>query len=118
MTQPREQRRPATVTLEHRDRVALVTLSRPDRLNAVTPAMVEELHGVLDELARSTRIRVVVLTGAGRGFCAGMDIRGGDGAAEAAGVEDRTQTLAFLTDDLYEGLAAATEKREPRFRNR
>jgi len=64
------------VEFERRDGLAVVTLSRPDRLNAVTPAMVEELIAILDRLATDTATRVVVLTGAGRAFTAGMDIRG------------------------------------------
>lgn len=78
----------STVTVERRGAIALVTLSRPARLNAVTVGMVERLHQVLDELAGSTRIRVVVLTGAGRAFCAGMDITrdpAGESAAGASG---------------------------------
>ncbi|MCW2913462.1 MAG: xylulose kinase [Actinomycetia bacterium] len=66
------------VLFERRDGVAIVTLSRPERLNAVTPALVENLHAILDELMVDTETRLVVLTGAGRGFCAGMDIQGGD----------------------------------------
>jgi enoyl-CoA hydratase len=64
------------IEFERRDGLAMVTLSRPDRLNAVTPAMVEELIAILDRLATDTATRVVVLTGAGRAFTAGMDIRG------------------------------------------
>jgi enoyl-CoA hydratase len=59
-----------------RDGIALVTLNRPERLNALTHAMVAELHGTLDEIARDRDCRVVVLTGAGRGFCAGLDLKG------------------------------------------
>jgi enoyl-CoA hydratase len=66
------------VVFERRDGLAIVTLSRPSRLNAVTPALVEDLHTVLDELAADSSVYVVVLTGAGRGFCSGMDIAGGD----------------------------------------
>jgi enoyl-CoA hydratase/carnithine racemase len=69
------------VAFERRDGLAVITLSRPDRLNAVTPAMGEELIAILDRLATDTATRVVVLTGAGRAFTAGMDIRG-DGADE------------------------------------
>jgi enoyl-CoA hydratase/carnithine racemase len=64
------------VAFERRDGLAIITLSRPERLNAVTPAMGEELIGILDRLATDTATRVVVLTGAGRAFTAGMDIRG------------------------------------------
>jgi len=70
------------IEFERGDGVAVVTLSRPDRLNAVTPAMVEELLSILDRLATDTATRVVVLTGAGRAFTAGMDIRG-EGAGTA-----------------------------------
>lgn len=62
------------------DGVALVTLNRPDKLNAMTSELVESLHTTLDEIADDADIRVVVLTGAGRGFCAGLDL-GGYGTA-------------------------------------
>jgi enoyl-CoA hydratase len=77
--------------VDRRDGVMVVTLARPARLNAVTPGLVEELNAVLDGLMTDTATRVVVLTGEGRGFCAGMDIRAGDpGSAEggAAGQGD------------------------------
>jgi enoyl-CoA hydratase/carnithine racemase len=81
------------IEFERRDGLAVVTLSRPDRLNAVTPAMVEELIAVFDRLATDTATRVVVLTGAGRAFTAGMDIRGdgtgGPSADEASEPEGR-----------------------------
>jgi enoyl-CoA hydratase/carnithine racemase len=54
--------------------VALVTLSRPDKLNAWTPLMSELYQYHLDELDRDTAVRAVVVTGAGRGFCAGGDL--------------------------------------------
>ncbi|GAA4503355.1 enoyl-CoA hydratase [Actinoallomurus oryzae] len=75
----------SAVTFERRDGVAVVTLARPERLNAVTPAMVEELLAILDRLATDVETRVVVLTGAGRAFTAGMDVRGdGLGSGEEA----------------------------------
>lgn len=60
--------------------IALVTLNRPDKLNAMTSELVEMLHDTLDTLADDASVRVVVLTGAGRGFCAGLDL-GGYGTA-------------------------------------
>jgi enoyl-CoA hydratase len=54
-----------------------VTLNRPERLNAMNHELVADLHGVLDEIRADRTIRVVVLTGAGRGFCAGLDIQSG-----------------------------------------
>lgn len=59
-----------------REGIALVTLNRPDKLNAMTSEMVEVLHQSLDEIGRNRDVRVVVLTGAGRGFCAGLDLGG------------------------------------------
>ena len=56
------------------DRVATVTLSRPDRLNAWTATMESELRAAMIEAARDDDVRVIVLTGAGRGFCAGADM--------------------------------------------
>lgn len=64
-----------TLTLERpRPGVAVVTLSRPARLNALTFEMFRELHQVCDEVAAEQDDRVLVLTGAGRGFCAGLDL--------------------------------------------
>lgn len=60
--------------------VAQLTLDRPDRLNAMTAELVSELHRHLDDLATDPDVRVVILTGAGRGFCAGLDL-GGYGTA-------------------------------------
>jgi enoyl-CoA hydratase/carnithine racemase len=58
-----------------RAEVAVVTLNRPDALNALTFALVDELHEALDALDADNSCRVVVLTGAGRGFCAGLDLK-------------------------------------------
>jgi len=57
--------------------VATVTLDRPDRLNAFTVRMQRELCAAFDEIDADDRVRAVVVTGAGRGFCAGADLGGG-----------------------------------------
>jgi enoyl-CoA hydratase len=54
--------------------VRLLMLNRPERLNAMTGELVRDLHAALDEVAADDACRVVVLTGAGRGFCAGLDL--------------------------------------------
>jgi enoyl-CoA hydratase len=56
--------------------VALLTLNRPDRYNAMTVELVGGLHECLDALAVDRAIRVIVLTGAGSGFCGGLDLAG------------------------------------------
>jgi enoyl-CoA hydratase/carnithine racemase len=54
--------------------IGQITLNRPDSLNAVDPLMRLELDALCDEIARNSVVRVVILTGAGRGFCAGGDL--------------------------------------------
>jgi len=54
--------------------VGTLTLNRPDKLNAFAGAMRQEIADAFEELERDTKVRVIVLTGAGRGFCAGADI--------------------------------------------
>lgn len=72
------------------DGIALITLNRPDRLNAMTAELVQSLHDTLDVVARDRGSRVVVMTGAGRGFCAGLDL-GGFGESPMAGGVGRVQ---------------------------
>ncbi|MCA1989433.1 MAG: enoyl-CoA hydratase/isomerase family protein [Desulfarculus sp.] len=64
------------------DGVALVTLHRPERLNAFTPTMREELKQIFSQADQDDRVRVVVVTGAGRAFCAGADLSGGGGTCD------------------------------------
>jgi enoyl-CoA hydratase len=54
--------------------IAVVTLNRPEALNAMTPAMAREFDAALSSIADDPSVRVVVLTGAGRGFCAGAEL--------------------------------------------
>jgi 2-(1,2-epoxy-1,2-dihydrophenyl)acetyl-CoA isomerase len=60
--------------VDRRDGVVTLTLNRPDKLNAITGAMWGELRDVFDEVAASRDDRVLVVTGAGSGFCAGADL--------------------------------------------
>jgi 2-(1,2-epoxy-1,2-dihydrophenyl)acetyl-CoA isomerase len=63
-----------TVLFEQRGAVAVVTLNRPQQLNSFTRRMHEELWAALDRIEAEPAIRCAVLTGAGRGFCAGADL--------------------------------------------
>jgi enoyl-CoA hydratase len=88
---------------EPRPGIALVTLHRPERLNALTWPMIEELHRTLEALAARRELRVVVLTGAGRGFCSGLDVGGDDAVGSVDGVVevyDRQELVASLATRL------------------
>src|SRR3954468_14177921 len=79
------------------DGVAVLTLNRPDRLNAWTQALENRYFDRLDECAANSDVRVIVVTGAGRGFCAGADMEylqtiGSDGIDGARATERRPQT--------------------------
>jgi enoyl-CoA hydratase/carnithine racemase len=82
---------PATTEIRYEtaDSIATVTLHRPDRLNAFTAVMARELVEAFDVADADDGVRVVLLTGAGRGFCAGADLAGGattfDGRRTAGG---------------------------------
>lgn len=78
------------VTIEVRDGVADVRLNRPDKLNALDGAMFRAIAEAGDKVAADRSVRAVVLSGAGRGFCAGLDVEsflggGGGGDDDAAG---------------------------------
>ncbi len=62
------------IRFESTDGIARITLNRPDRLNSFTTRMHEELRDVLSRVANDDGARVLLLTGAGRGFCAGQDL--------------------------------------------
>lgn len=64
----------STLRVSIENRIAHVTLERPDRLNALDPVMLRELLEVLDAIAQDSEVNVLVLTGSGRAFCAGVDL--------------------------------------------
>jgi enoyl-CoA hydratase/carnithine racemase len=72
-----------TIELAVEDGVARLTLNRPDRLNSFTVKMHEEVASALDMIEGDAAIRAMLLTGAGRGFCAGQDL--GDRAVAPGG---------------------------------
>jgi enoyl-CoA hydratase len=79
----------ASVRTNVADAVATITLSRPAALNAITRQMLEELKIALDEIAGSREVRVVILTGEGRAFSAGVDLKAlGQRSLEGGAVGD------------------------------
>jgi len=80
-------------------RVAVLTLNRPERLNAINGAMLSELSAKLVEANRDPDTRCIVLTGAGRGFCSGLDLvevgKGGIGSRERSTGDNRPPRQLF-----------------------
>jgi enoyl-CoA hydratase len=74
--------------------VRLVKLNRPDRLNAITAELCSALHFELDRIAADRSCRVIVITGEGRGFCAGLDLHGYGEAPGNDGTDEARDRLA------------------------
>jgi enoyl-CoA hydratase len=77
----------STVRIERvRPSVDVITLDRPERLNAMNHELVGDLHTALDQVRDDNTCRVAILTGAGRGFCAGLDLKGSGTAPGTQGL--------------------------------
>ncbi len=63
-----------TLLYQINDSVLTITLNRPDKLNALTPTLLRELKVAMEQAGADSQVRVVVVTGAGRGFCSGADL--------------------------------------------
>jgi enoyl-CoA hydratase/carnithine racemase len=93
------------IRYEVQDRIATVTLNRPEHLNAWTDVMAEEVYQATHAASADDNVRVIVLTGAGKAFCAGGDITGFKSdnprqlivhTTSAAGPTTRAAPLTFL----------------------
>ena len=91
------------VLYETRGKVALITLNRPDRLNAWTAELGTAYWNALDEATQDADVHAIVVTGAGRGFCAGADmdllqgIGSGDGSGERGSAPTRDEHQSYTT---------------------
>ena len=65
----------STLIYEKKDRIARITLNRPEVLNAMNAVLSEELAQAVDDIAHDEEVDVLILTGAGRAFCAGRDLK-------------------------------------------
>lgn len=87
------------IHFEKQGPVGILTLNRPERLNAIDHEMLRSLRGFFDERQRDFGTRVLVVTGAGRGFCAGLDLKAsGNEGAWQPGVGPVQDLLTFQED--------------------
>ncbi|MGE0379055.1 MAG: enoyl-CoA hydratase [Planctomycetaceae bacterium] len=82
---------------ESADGIATITLNRPDRLNAITKELEDELFAAMQRAEQADDVRVIVFTGAGRGFCAGADL---EALSWLAGTDWKTADDADLREKL------------------
>ncbi|MDF3309226.1 enoyl-CoA hydratase/isomerase family protein [Rhodococcus sp. NPDC057014] len=98
------------LTEQPRPGILLVRLNRPEALNAMNAEMIGELHRVLARVRDDSTIRAIVLTGAGKAFCAGLDLRGygtPDGAADGEGRPQAGLRVQKHIADLVEAFRGA-----------
>jgi len=76
---------PEQIRIDIQDSIATLTLNRPEKLNAMTGQMGQELEAAYRELDNNDEVRVIVVTGAGRAFCAGADLSSGGNTFDAEG---------------------------------
>jgi methylglutaconyl-CoA hydratase len=93
-----------TVQYEEGTGTAIITLNRPDKRNAITYELLEDVKSALDEAERSARVQVVIVTGAGKAFCAGMDLENLKqltGRTHEQNIKD-SEAMAALFRSVYE----------------
>ena len=98
-----------TILYEVRDGILTITLHRPDRLNAFTGTMMRELIEAFDRSDADDAVRVVIVTGAGRAFCAGADLGPGGGTFDAS----RVDTIDTHRDGGGQTVLRVFESRKP-----
>ena len=93
--------------------ITLVTLNDPDRYNALTPALIDGLADTFASIRKDRSVRAVVLTGAGRGFCAGADMSGTGGVPERARGRGPVGFVQEMQEHLMEVVLAIHETPQP-----
>lgn len=93
--------------LEKKDGIAIITLNVPEKLNALTGKMSRSIKLATDEIAQDNEIRVVIVTGAGRGFCSGADVSAMQARVAPSEISrfDRTQHMGYPHADAFPRLS-------------
>lgn len=104
---------PNSILVEHADGVCRIVLNRPRAMNAITAAMVAQLDRALDAVQDDDSLRVVVLTGAGRAFCAGADLKEARQRTEAATPQQAQEASAAFAASLARLLKRLDEFPKP-----
>ena len=86
------------ITYEVADHIATITLNRPDQLNAFTGLMMREIIDAFDRTDADDDVRAVIVTGAGRGFCAGADLSGGGETFSRGGSDEIPEDVGIPRD--------------------
>ena len=95
------------ISVEHDGTVLRITLDRPEKLNAVDTPMLDELSARFRDAAADDSVRAVLLTGAGRAFCSGGDLTGGDTAGAAHAANRVVQAIVSLPKPVVAGVHGA-----------
>jgi enoyl-CoA hydratase/carnithine racemase len=77
-----------------KDRIATITLNRPDRMNSISPNLEAELHSAFDQADADREVKVIVLTGSGNAFCAGMDMGAKSGKGQTRPTDPTGKSIA------------------------
>jgi enoyl-CoA hydratase/carnithine racemase len=92
-----------TILYDVADGIATITLNRPEKLNAFTTQMMVDMIAAFDASDDDDDVRVVIVTGAGRGFCAGADLSAGGGTFDRTGRQDEAREAGRVGDVIRDG---------------
>ena len=105
------------IKVEKDGKVAVFTLNRPESLNAITPQLHTEIEDIFADVANDSDVNAVVLTGAGRAFCAGGDVKGmdtrqSDAPSQTRGSLSNAKRLIMLIETSKRGISQKAPRKD------